>query len=186
MAPTTAFWRKWHRWVAFPATLFLIFVSITGMALAITEFFGEEEALRERTRDIVSPVTAASPASAWDDPIGRAVTAVNAASPGAPIDRVTVQFKGDHPTVTVFTGKPKGGEDKQYVVDAATGKVDKVEDYADKPFLNRLHSGEAFGDGGLVVAMFWAAALLFLSITGLIIYIRIRKPNPVGMEKVFW
>jgi hypothetical protein len=38
----------------------------------------------------------------------------------------------------------------------------------------------------LVVAMFWALALLFLAVTGLIIYLRIRKPNPVGIEKVFW
>jgi uncharacterized iron-regulated membrane protein len=186
MILNTAFWRKWHRWIAFPATIFLMFVAVTGFILAFTEFFGEEEALRERTRDIPSPVTASAPAASWADPVGRAVNAVNAASPGAPIDKITVQFKGDHPTVTVFTGKPKGGEDKKFVVDAATGTVDKVEAYADKPFLNRLHSGEAFGDGGLVVAMFWALALLILSVTGLIIYLRIRKPNAVGIEKVFW
>ena len=182
----TAFWRKWHRWVAFPATIFLIWAASTGLYLAFTEFFGADEALREATRDLVSPVTAAAPAAAWEDPIGRAVTAVNASAPGAPIDKITIQFKGDHPTVTVFTGKPKGGEDRQFVVDAGTGKVDKVESYKDKPLINRLHSGEAFGDGGLVGAMFWATALLFLSITGLIIYLRIRKPNPVGIEKVFW
>jgi uncharacterized iron-regulated membrane protein len=186
MVFNTAFWRKWHRWIAFPATLFLTWAAFTGLALAITEFFGPEEALRERTRDLVSPVTAAAPAAAWEDPIGRAVTTVNASAPGAPIDKITIQFKGDHPTVTVFTGKPTGGEDRQFVVDASTGTIDKVESYKDKPLLNRLHSGEAFGDGGLVVALFWATALLFLSVTGLIIYLRIRKPNPVGLEKVFW
>jgi len=186
MVFNTAFWRKWHRWVAFPATVFLIWVACTGLWLAFTEFFGADEALREATRALVSPVTAAAPAAAWEEPIGRAVTAVNAAAPGAPIDKIEVQFKGDHPTVTVFIGKPTGGEDRQFTVDARTGKVDKVESYADKPLINRLHSGEAFGDGGLVVAMFWALALLFLSVTGLIIYLRIRKPNPVGIEKVFW
>jgi uncharacterized iron-regulated membrane protein len=186
MAPTTAFWRKWHRWIAFPATIFLFFAASTGMLLAMTEFFGEAEALRERTRDLVSPVSAAAPAVAWEEPIGRAVTAVNAAAPGAPIDKIEMHFKGDQPTVTVFTGKPAGGEDKKYVVNAATGKIEKLEAYADKPFLNRLHSGEAFGDGGLVLAMFWAAALIVLVVTGLIIYLRIRKPNPVGFERVFW
>jgi uncharacterized iron-regulated membrane protein len=186
MVFNTAFWRKWHRWVAFPATIFLIWAAATGLWLANTEFFGADEALRERLRTFVSPVTAATPAAAWEDPIGRAVTAVNAAAPGAPIDKITIQFKGDHPTVSVFTGKPGGGEDRLFVVDAATGRVDKVESYRDKPLINRLHSGEAFGDGGLVVAMFWALALLFLSITGLIIYLRIRKPNPRGIEKVFW
>src|SRR4051812_11010913 len=186
MVLNTAFWRKWHRWIAFPATIFLLWVAFTGLSLAITEFFGPEEALREATRGLVSPVTAASPSSAWSDPIGRAVLAVNAQAPGAPIDKIEVQFKGDHPTVTVFTGKPKGGEDRKFVVAAATGKVDEVEAYTDKSLLLRLHSGEAFGDGGLVVAMFWALALFVLSVTGLFIYLRIRKPNPVGIEKIFW
>ena len=40
MALTTVFWRKWHRWIAFPATIFLLFAAITGMALAFTELFG--------------------------------------------------------------------------------------------------------------------------------------------------
>jgi uncharacterized iron-regulated membrane protein len=186
MVLNTAFWRKWHRWIAFPATVFLIWVAITGLSLAITEFFGPEEALREATRSLVSPVSAASPSSAWEDPIGRAVLAVNAQAPGAPIDKIEVQFKGDHPTVTVFTGKPTGGEDRKFVVAAATGNIDQVEAYTDKSLLLRLHSGEAFGDGGLVVAMFWAIALFVLSVTGLIIYLRIRKPNPVGIEKIFW
>jgi uncharacterized iron-regulated membrane protein len=186
MALNTAFWRKWHRWVAFPATIFLIWAAATGLTVAFTEFFGEAEALREATRDLVSPVTSASPEAAWRDAIGRAITVVNDSAPSAPIDKITVQFKGDHPTVTVFTGKPGGGEDRQFVVDATSGHLDKVESYKDKPLINRLHSGEAFGDGGLVVAMFWALALLFLSVTGLIIYLRIRKPNAVGLEKIFW
>jgi hypothetical protein len=41
------------------------------------------------------------------------------------------------------------------VLDARTGALLSNEAYADKPLLYRLHSGEAFGDGGLVVAMFW-------------------------------
>ena len=186
MASTTVGWRKWHRWIGFPATIFLIFAACTGFLLAFTEFFGEEEALRERTRGLVSPVSAAAPADTWEEPIARAVTAVNAMAPGAPLDKIEIQFKGDHPTVTIFTGKPAGGEDRKFVVSAATGKIDKVEAYADKPFLNRLHSGEAFGDGGLVLAMAWAIALIALAVSGLTIYLRIRSPNPVGVQKVFW
>jgi uncharacterized iron-regulated membrane protein len=182
----TAFWRKWHRWIAFPATIFLLFASVTGIILAFTEFFGAEEALREATRDLVSPVTASSPKVTWSDPIDHAVAAVNATAPGAPIDKILIQFKGENPTVTVFTGKPTGGEDRQFVVSARTGEVEKVESYADKPFLNRLHSGEAFGDGGLVVSMFWGLALAVLSVTGLIIYLRIRRPGLKGIKRVFW
>jgi uncharacterized iron-regulated membrane protein len=97
-----------------------------------------------------------------------------------------MQFKGDSPTVTIFTGKPTGGEDKQYVVNLKTGALIRTEAYVDKPFLNRLHSGEAFGDGGLVVAMLWALSLFVLTVTGIIIYLKLRPRAPVGLQKVFW
>ena len=186
MALTTVFWRKWHRWIAFPATIFLLFAAITGMALAFTEFFGEAEALRERTRDLVSPVKADGPATAWQDPVARAVAAVNAAAPGAPIDKIELQLKGDHPTVTVYTGKPAGGEDRKFVVDARTGRIVSETAYADKPLLYRLHSGEAFGDGGLVLAMGWALALLALTSSGLVIWWRVRRRDATGLRRVFW
>ena len=62
----TAFWRRWHRWIGFPAAGFLLFSGLTCFLVAGNEFFGEAEALREATRDLVSP-----------------------------IDRITPQFKGD-------------------------------------------------------------------------------------------
>jgi len=186
MVFNTAFWRKWHRWIAFPATLFLFWASVTGVILGFTEFFGPEEALREATRPLVSATTTASATTTWSDPVARAMSAVNAKSPGAPIDKIEVQFKGDNPTVTIFTGKPAGGEDKKFIVSAKTGAIESVEDYTDKAFLLRLHSGEAFGDGGLVVSMLWGLSLAVLSVTGLIIYLRIRRPGATGIRRVFW
>lgn len=168
------------------AAIFLLFAATTGFLIAVTEFFGEAEALREATRDLVSPVTAASPARAWSEPIAAAIAAVAAQAASAPIDSITIQFKGEQPTVSVFTGKPAGGEDRKFVIDARSGTVTRVEAYADKPFLNRLHSGEAFGDGGLVVAMAWALTLIVLTLTGLIIYFILRPKNPAGLQRVFW
>src|SRR5215210_4069268 len=133
-----AFWRKWHRWIGFPAALFLLFASITGLLVAGTEFFGEEEALREATRDLVSPMVTGAPADQWSPVIAKALAAVTAQAGPLPVDKIEYQLKGDHPTVTVFTGKPTGGEDRKFVVDATTGTIAKVETYADKPFLTRL------------------------------------------------
>jgi uncharacterized iron-regulated membrane protein len=183
----TRFWRKWHRWIGFPAALFLLFAAVTGFIVAFTEFFGEEEALRERTRDLVSPVTVTSPQSAWSDPVARAIATAAATVPGAPIDRITMRFKGDQQTVSVYTGKPGGGEDRQLVMDARTGALLENKGYKDKPFLTRLHSGEAFGDGGLVLAMFWALALAIMAASGIIIYYTMRgKRELTGIHKVFW
>ena len=181
------FWRRWHRWIAWPTAIFLAWASITGLILAFTEFFGPEEALREKTRDLVSPmVTTANPAM-WQLPIAAALAQVHTKEPNQPIDKIEIQFKGENPTVTVFTGGKNGGEDKKYLVNARTGALESVEAYADKPFLNRLHSGEAFGDGGLVVAMFWALTLAFLTLSGVIIYLLMKPRRELtGIQKVFW
>jgi uncharacterized iron-regulated membrane protein len=183
---TLQFWRKWHRWIGFPASIFLLFASCTGAILAFTEFFGAEEALREATRDLVSPISVTSPAADWSEPLARAMKTIAATAGNAPVDKITLQFKGNQPTVTIFTGKPSGGEDRQFIVDARTGALVRTEVYADKPFLNRLHSGEAFGDGGLVFAMLWAVALFVLTATGLIIYVKLRPRTTMGLQKVFW
>jgi uncharacterized iron-regulated membrane protein len=107
---TPAFWRKWHRWIAFPAALFLLFASVTGVIVAVTEFFGEAEALREATRDLVSPVRVSADARPVADPIARALATARTTAPDAPIDKIVMQFKGAQPTVEIFTGRPEGGK----------------------------------------------------------------------------
>jgi uncharacterized iron-regulated membrane protein len=186
MKLSVTFWRKWHRWLGFPAALFLLFAATTGIAVAFTEFFGEDEALRERTRDLVSPVTFASPAAAWSEPVARAFATGLVRAGRAPVDRILVQLKGDRPTVTIFTGKPEGGEDRKLVFDARSGQLLSSEAYADKPFLYRLHSGEAFGDGGLIGAMLWGLGLVVLTVSGLVIYAQMWRPNLRGIRRVFW
>jgi uncharacterized iron-regulated membrane protein len=183
---TQAFWRRWHRWIGFAASLFLIFAATTGVLVAISEFFGEAEALREATRNLTSPVTTASAPASWEDPIGQAMRTAAREAPGAPIDRIAIAFKGEKPVIDVFLGRPGGGEDRRLVIDARSGALIRSEAYADKPVLNRIHSGEFFGDGGLVFAMFWGAALAFLGASGLVIYFAMRRRNPTGLQKVFW
>lgn len=182
---TPAFWRRWHRWIGVPAAIFLLFASGTGMFLAGTEFFGEEEALREATRDLVSPVTLTSP-EVVSAAMERALATVATQAKGAPVDRIEMQFKGDAPTIAVYTGKAGGGEDRKFVVHANTGALVRTEGYVDKPFINRLHSGEVFGDGGLVVAMFWALSLILLTVSGLAMFWRMRRTNVSGWRRYFF
>ena len=75
-----AFWRRWHRWIGFPAALFLLFAGSTGVLVAASEFWGEEEALREATRDLISPVATTSPNERWAPAITRALAAVSASA----------------------------------------------------------------------------------------------------------
>ncbi len=180
------FWRKWHRWISFPTTLFILFAAVTGVMVAISEFFGEAEELREANRKLVSPVTLQASLSEWNERLSRAFQTAAKEAGNAPVDQVTIQFKGKQPTITVFTGKPAGGEDRRFVVDAATGALLMTGAYVDKPFLHRLHSGEAFGDGGLVAAMAWGTVLAVLVISGFIIYLTMWRRGLSGWRKIFW
>lgn len=187
--PTPAFWRRWHRWIGAPAALFLVFVSITGVLVAGTEFFGADEALREANRDLVSPIHTDAPLAEWSGPLATAMSVAAEKFPGAPVDKVVIAFKGAAPTLSIFLGKPTGGEDTQLVFDAHTGAYLRTESYVDKALLHRIHSGEFFGDGGLVMSMVWGVALLALTITGFLLYWRLftaQRPERTGLKRVFF
>src|SRR5262245_55837211 len=139
MHPRT--WRLGHRWLGAVAAAFLLFAGATGVCVAATEFFGADEAERERLREVVSPVATDAAAPAWQEPLQRAFAAAAQRAPGAPVDRVEMVFKGEPPKVTLFTGKRGGGEDRRFVFDAHSGALLEDGDYVDKPFLYRLHSG---------------------------------------------
>lgn len=184
MHPRT--WRLGHRWLGAVAALFLCWAGATGVVVAATEFFGADEAERERLRETTSAVTTATDAEQSLAPVRRALAAVAAAAPGAPIDSIELKWKADPVRVIVRTGRPGGGEDRRFVCDAATGRVLEQSADSDKPLLYRLHSGEAFGDGGLVAAMVWGLALVVLSVSGAVLYLQLRRPGSTGWRRVFW
>ena len=179
-------WRKWHRWIGFGAAPFLLFAAITGIIAGVAEMTSEDEEAREKARERVSDVKLPAPATAVSDPVAKALAEAAKQAEGAPVDKVLVDFKSDPPTVAVYLGKPGGGEDRKLIYNAKTGEFLRGERYEDKPFLTRLHSGEAFGDWGLVFGTAWGLALVVLLVTGLVIYWAMRKPDRKGLKRLFW
>jgi uncharacterized iron-regulated membrane protein len=179
-------WRKWHRWIGFVAVPFLTFAAVTGIIAGLREMLSEDEEAREKARERVSPVVLPAAPAAWSEPLAKALATAAARANGAPIDRIAVDFKADPPTVTVYLGKPTGGEDKKLIFDARTGEFLREEGYEDKSFFTRLHSGEAFGDWGLVLGTAWGLTLVVLLVTGLVIYFAMRKPDQKGWRRIFW
>lgn len=179
-------WRKWHRWVGFAAAPFLLFAALTGIAAGVAEMTSEDEEAREKARERVSEVKLPAAPGAVADPAAKALAGAATRADGAPVDKVTVDFKADPPTATVYLGKPTGGEDRKLLFHAKTGEFLREEKYEDKPFLTRLHSGEAFGDWGLAFGTAWGAGLVVVTLTGLAIYFAMRKPDPKGLGRLFW
>ena len=175
--------RQWHRWMGLPAGILLLLTAFTGVWLECVRFFGEEEALREKIRDLASPHTPKAPAFALEEKLSAARLAVAARHPDVPMDKIQLQLKGAEPTATFFLG---GKDGHRVVVSLLTSAITKEEAYEEDSLILRLHSGEAFGDGGMVVFMGVGVTLFALSITGLIIYWRMRPKNPTGLRRVFW
>jgi uncharacterized iron-regulated membrane protein len=66
------------------------------------------------------------------------------------------------------------------------GELPGIESCADKPLIKRIHSGQVYGDGGLIVAMVRGLVLAVLTVTGITIYLRMRRKNATGWKRVFW
>lgn len=165
------------------------YAAITGVIVAGTEFFGADEAKREANRDVVSVVHTDTPVDEWAGVVATAMHNAAEAAPGAPVDKITIELKGEAPTIVVYTGKPTGGEDRRLVFDERTGAFLSSESYADKPLIHRIHSAEVFGDGGLVLSMFWGLALLTLTVSGFLLYwrlMRVDRPDRVGLKRYFF
>ena len=179
--------RKIHRWLGVPAAIFLLLASFTGVWLECVHFFGAEEAERERIRDLVSPVTAQSIGAEFGGAFDKARAAAASQAAEQPLDKIVWQFKGDAPTITFFFGPQRQHLGKRIVVHAHTGEILGVEDYTEESFILRLHSGEAFGDGGMVLGMFCGVSLFVLTVTGILIYFRMKPKTPrTGLRKYFW
>ena len=179
--------RKLHRWLGLPAALFLVLTSITGVWLECVKFFGAEEAERERIRDMVSPVTAATMGTEFGGDFEKVRVAAAARAGNQPLDKLVWQLKGDAPAVTFYFGPQGQQAGRRIVVNARTAEVLREEGYDEDSFILKLHSGEALGDGGMVLGMFWGAALLLLTVSGMIIYYKMKPRKPqTGLRKVFW
>ena len=182
--------RKWHRWIALPFAILLLSVAVTGMILQFQQFFGEDEAQREKLADLTSAYSLDTGGADIAAKIDRARAAVAVKLGNAKLDALEIQLKGPHPTVTfhvVGAGDSSGGA-RKLVVSADSGAIEKDEADVRESFVLRLHTGEVFGDGGVVLGMFWGTALVVLVLTGAILYWQMYRARArvKGWKRIFW
>lgn len=176
-------WRKLHRWFGAGAAIFLLVVSGTGIALQWQSIFGDEEAEKERLAEQTSAFLLSTPLDTMPAQLAAAQATVRAEAGPASLDRVVWQLKGDHPTLTFFVG---GHPARRFVVNAGTGVIERRMSGDEESWILRLHSGELFGDGGKVLGLFWGSALLFLTVSGVVIYWQMRRFGATGLKKILW
>lgn len=181
--------RQFHRWLGIGAAVLFLLVSVTGVALQYQQIFGSEEAAKEASASITSPLSLAKPTGLDVAALDRARMALLARYGNRPIAGVDWEIKAPTPA---FVFHLDGSDPRKVVVGITSGAI--LSDEPDgEDWLLRLHSGEIIGDGGKVIGLLWGLGLVAMTLTGVWLYIKMyrarRKGSAsrlTGWRRYFW
>lgn len=175
--------RKLHRWTSLPLILVLFLVIGTGVALQVEEVvsLGDSEApANDRTMQAEADLDQTS------QQLAHALTQLRTTQPDFRPTRIELSVAPGRES-TRFAMQPRGGPFVE--VDHSTGQV-RAEMNPELPLhvmLIRLHTGSAFGAIGVWIMVIASIVLLFLSISGIVLYWQMwRKRVSHGRTKLFW
>jgi hypothetical protein len=199
-------WRSLHRWVSITAALFLMIVSITGTLLSIdtlalwiyrvahapvTNPAGRLPFPAGMVGDVSTPLSDAElPAM-----LGTTLSAYRAAQGPTPIKVLRLRYFSGMPQGVIITG---GDGTRQLVFNALTGKhagmTEPSYPYTGFPFgweehelVKQIHRGDALGVPGRLMDLFAGLSLVFLSASGLVMYVDlVRRRRRGGRKQLFW
>ena len=181
--------RKIHRWLSVVGIVFFLSVSLTGIWMQAEAIFGEDEAAREAMAEIVSPASLSAPISLNSALLDKARNAVLARFGNRPVASVDWIIKAPVPAYVFHLD---GAEPVKVTVNAATAAIIKSEPDGED-WVMRLHTGELLGDGGKFLGLAWGLALVAMSITGIILYVKMLQARRsgsagkvTGWRRYFW
>ena len=181
--------RKIHRWLSVVGIIFFLSVSLTGIWMQGEAIFGEDEAAREAMAEITSPASLSAPLSLNPVSLDKARNAVLARFGNLPVASVDWVIKSPVPA---FVFHLDGAEPVKVTVNAATAAIISSEPDGED-WIVRLHTGEILGDGGKFLGLAWGLALVAMSITGIILYMKMLQARRsgsagkvTGWRRYFW
>jgi uncharacterized iron-regulated membrane protein len=168
--------RKIHRWLSVVGIIFFLSVSLTGIWMQGEAIFGEDEASREAMAEIVSPVTLARPLPVSAASLDEARAAVLKQFGNRAVASVDWVIKAPVPAYVFHLD---GAEPIKVTVNAATSAITASE-HDGEDWVMRLHTGEILGDGGKFLGLAWGLALIAMSVTGIILYLKMLQARRTG------
>ena len=168
--------RKIHRWLSVVGIIFFLSVSLTGIWMQGEAIFGEDEAAREAMAEIVSPASLSAPLSLNPASLDKARDVVLARFGNRPVASVDWVIKAPVPAYVFHLD---GAEPVKVTVNASTAAIIKSEPDGED-WVVRLHTGEILGDGGKFLGLAWGLALVAMSITGIILYLKMLQARRTG------
>jgi uncharacterized iron-regulated membrane protein len=175
--------RQLHRWTSLPLIAFLLLVLATGVALQIEEVIGlSGDAPGGQPRATASPAEPLTPRQQLD----AAIIMAHEAAPEFNAKRIELSLTPGQQK-TRLAVQPRGGPFVE--VDHATGNV-RAEMNPELPWhvvFIRLHTGAALGPVGIVVMLGASLILLFLAVSGGVLYWQMwRNRAGRGRGAIFW
>lgn len=180
--------RTLHRWVSLIAALFLVYVALTGVLLAMDEF-------AVHLSKLVRPVVQATPLP--EERLDRMLTAtLNAARAKAPdkaLLSIRLRMYADIPEGIVWTDE---FTPFAYVFDTRSGRELTPDTLGLSKFVmpwhmhqivKRMHRGDIFGLSGRVMDVLVALALLTLCVSSIVMYWQLwQARRRTGRKPPFW
>ncbi len=196
-------WRSLHRIISVLAAIFLIVVSGSGTLLALDTFalgmYGATHMHAGKYARWPAGMIGdfSSPLSYSEIPrmLATTLSAYHADEGSTPVKVLRLRYFAGMPQGLILTG---GADTRQLVYNASTGARAHMTEpgypYTGFPFgwrehelMKQIHRGDALGMPGRLLDVFAGLSLIFLSISGLWMYVdTLRKRKRAGRSELFW
>lgn len=173
--------RRYHRWTSFPLIVFLVAVIGTGLYLQAVEILHQAENADPQPLVRTAPDRAAILAA-----VDQALAASERDRPDFPLQKLEISFEDGDYTARALTHRRIG---PSVTIAGASGQTTYVErpPRSLRTIFILLHSGKFFGMTGLVIVMLASMVLMFLTVTGLLVYLDMyRRRIKAGKTGLFW
>lgn len=197
-------WRSTHRAVSLVAAVFLLVVSLSGALLSFDSFALGVYVMAHHSShngrfpvgmvgDLSSPLRDAElPAM-----LRTTLSAYHAAYGAAPIKVLRLRYYAGMPQGLIIAGGSSDEDTHQVVFNAGTGARASMTEasypYQGFPFgwrehelMKQIHRGDAFGVPGRLMDVFAGLSLVFLSASGIYLYVDLLRRRWRGGRKAFF
>jgi uncharacterized iron-regulated membrane protein len=199
-------WRSTHRAVAIIAAVFLLVVSISGTLLALDTFalgiYGMTHTSAGKYSrfpvGMIGDLSSPLPDAKLPAMLSTTLSAFQSAKGATPIKVLRLRYYAGMPQGLIVSGGNSADDTRQVVFNADSGKTASMTEpsypYQGFPFgweehelMKQIHRGDIIGVPGRLMDLFAGLSLIFLSTSGLVMYVDLlRRRRRGGRKQLFW
>ena len=197
-------WRSAHRGISVLAAAFLLVISVSGTMLAIDTLglgyyrFTHKDAGKYMQFPIgsIGDFSSPLPDAKLPSMLQTTLSAGRETSEALPIKAVRLRYFNGIPQGVLIAGD--GNQTQQLVFNAETGKPMSLTEpeypkthyrfgWQEHELMKKIHRGDAFGIPGRMMDLFAGLSLIYLSISGVVMYVDLwRRRRRGGRSALFW